>query len=615
MKKALSVVFVILFVSMSIGAVGTSSMESAHITHVAQDGEKLSIFFDVTSSKDEPVRGAAYCDVTVSIDSIAQQNILTEQLDESSRGCRYLFVVDTSAGTFDGKTKWLRKALENWIDNMDISDAAAIISFGSEIKEHNDGYIKNKPELYKIIEELKLNGSQSCLNDALDTALTFAAQQDAALPVKSVIVLISDGKNLFKNTKATEEQLLEKARDAQIPIYVAGYEVSSNKGALDWLAGITDVSHGMLKRIKADDLVSTCQYFYERIQYSYISTVTLASDTPVEKEAQLVLELNYNGFVVSATAPVTLNDFKPLGLGATDEYESNEEILVEGPRATPVSTALPASVSNESDSPAAARPAVIIIAASVLLLIAAGLLLGARIRKKRRIGDASISQGEVKASPLPKQQKQQESMRANEHSEEKPVQAKPKVFVQSEMPAVEKETAHLQNQQKLHGNDATGSTETKENVKESVPESQAATALLSTHSQAVADSTLALDDNETCLLTGTMPKKPQYVIRLSNAKLPEQVFTAGLSEEQPVSIGRAADNRIIIPDSTISHQHCLITVENADVSIRDQHSLNKTWLFHANIKKQVGSEVPERLCDGDELIVGNTRLLAEITKK
>jgi len=69
-------------------------------------------------------------------------------------------------------------------------------------------------------------------------------------------------------------------------------------------------------------------------------------------------------------------------------------------------------------------------------------------------------------------------------------------------------------------------------------------------------------------------------------------------KEPVTTIGRSADNDIVLPDDRVSRQHCRLTREDASVVLEDLGSSNGTFVNGRAISKT-------RLFDGDEVHVGN----------
>jgi len=76
-----------------------------------------------------------------------------------------------------------------------------------------------------------------------------------------------------------------------------------------------------------------------------------------------------------------------------------------------------------------------------------------------------------------------------------------------------------------------------------------------------------------------------------------------LLKNQKVSIGRAGDNDISIPDPFISGKHAMIYPIKDGHAIRDNNSKNKTFINGNKIQAEV------KLNKGDEILMGSTRII------
>jgi two-component system, NtrC family, response regulator HydG len=75
-----------------------------------------------------------------------------------------------------------------------------------------------------------------------------------------------------------------------------------------------------------------------------------------------------------------------------------------------------------------------------------------------------------------------------------------------------------------------------------------------------------------------------------------------LKNDDPVSLGREAANRIPISDVSVSRRHCVITAEGGQYVIRDLNSRNGTFVNELPIRERV-------LEDGDQIRVGESVFL------
>ena len=78
-----------------------------------------------------------------------------------------------------------------------------------------------------------------------------------------------------------------------------------------------------------------------------------------------------------------------------------------------------------------------------------------------------------------------------------------------------------------------------------------------------------------------------------------------------ITIGRGADNDIILTDGRISRLHCIITPLKNGMMISDNHSKNGTKINHGGELLSITAE-GEKIESGDHIILGRTDLLFSI---
>lgn len=95
-------------------------------------------------------------------------------------------------------------------------------------------------------------------------------------------------------------------------------------------------------------------------------------------------------------------------------------------------------------------------------------------------------------------------------------------------------------------------------------------------------------NDDTDVSYGEDEKKPKMwceVIPLDNSKFkPYQCF------DKEITIGRAANNKMIIDDKRLSGNHCKLILQNKTVLIEDL-STNGTYIFDKKIGKGLKSEI------------------------
>lgn len=95
-------------------------------------------------------------------------------------------------------------------------------------------------------------------------------------------------------------------------------------------------------------------------------------------------------------------------------------------------------------------------------------------------------------------------------------------------------------------------------------------------------------------------------LRLTSMDKFGQTFEAGL--DRPVRIGRSSirNNRIILSDPSVSREHCVVTMTDGMLYVRDLHSSNHTYI---NEKRISGETL---LPEGGTLRLGNAAFLVDV---
>jgi hypothetical protein len=77
------------------------------------------------------------------------------------------------------------------------------------------------------------------------------------------------------------------------------------------------------------------------------------------------------------------------------------------------------------------------------------------------------------------------------------------------------------------------------------------------------------------------------------------------SPKGPITIGRTAENDVVIPEYSVSRKHCFLTTVDGEYRITDWGSANGTLVNEVDI----GKMVPKRLVGGEIITLGRLMML------
>ena len=186
-------------------------------------------------------------------------------------GTAFIFLIDVSKSLKPVYFTQMQSALNAWVSGMGNHDQAALISFGSQVKVLQD-FSNNKLELSQKIDILAPNNMDTFLYQGLVKAFELGRRQDAALPKRRVIVVLTDGIDDAAGGVTKEEVFIQMAEN-RIPIYAIGYSMPPltpiKENGLKELGVLARTSGGHFLKANAMPLLEAYTLQKERINNSY----------------------------------------------------------------------------------------------------------------------------------------------------------------------------------------------------------------------------------------------------------------------------------------------------------------------------------------------------------
>ena len=190
---------------------------------------------------------------------------------EKVSGTAFIFLIDVSKSLKPAYFAQIQSALNTWVAGMNEYDRAALISFGSQVKVLQD-FSSNKSVIKEKIDLITPNNMDTFLYQGLVQALELGRRQDASLPKRRVIVVLTDGIDDAAGG-VTKEEVLLKIAENRIPIYAIGYAMPPltpiKENGLKELGVLARTSGGHFLKANAMPLIEAYKLQKERIDSSY----------------------------------------------------------------------------------------------------------------------------------------------------------------------------------------------------------------------------------------------------------------------------------------------------------------------------------------------------------
>ena len=261
---------------------------------------------------------------------------------------------------------------------MGEKDWAAILTFGEETALKTD-FTQDKSAIAAVVSALKPTDNKTQLYNGILKTLDVAKRQSADLPLRRVVVVLSDGVDDFP-AGATVAEVTERVAQSGVPMFAIGVEGAANKQAIQELGGVARLSGGEIIPAKKDALRSGYEIARKRILNGYVAGAALTADIANGSMQGLILTVRQNEIAVEDSLDVRLK-----------AVAASQPTLAPAPVEPTEEPAVPAVAEAPKDSPASAllarltSPATLIVVGCVLGLGALAAAVFLLLRRRQRL--------------------------------------------------------------------------------------------------------------------------------------------------------------------------------------------------------------------------------------
>ncbi|MEY4719264.1 MAG: hypothetical protein RL563_1882 [Pseudomonadota bacterium] len=147
--------------------------------------------------------------------------VAVDSFNQTGEGVAYIFLVDVSKSLSQQQFLQIQSALWHWLSGMGPKDRAAIISFGSEVKQRL-AFTADKNQFSRTIDGLLPSDKDTQLYMGLLAAIEMGRLQNPELPARRAIVVFSDGIDDAFNG-VTLDEVQKQIMQYRVPIYSIGF--------------------------------------------------------------------------------------------------------------------------------------------------------------------------------------------------------------------------------------------------------------------------------------------------------------------------------------------------------------------------------------------------------
>ena len=332
---------------------------------------QITAWLEVLTPGDQFVSDVAPNQLTASIGARPAKIVSLTPFPNSGEGIAGVLLVDISKSLKPAQFEKMREALLAWVNAMTEKDRTAVMTFGTEVHQVLN-FSADKAALKDAIVRLKPTDANTQLHRGLVEAMAIKNRMDPDIPLRRVIITLSDGRDDYAAGLRREEVLAAMQAD-RIPLYAIGFSpppaTPQKEADLKKLGEFARASGGTLLKAGNTSFSEMIAQLRERVQQVQIAQVIC--DTCEADNALHRLQINLAAGQRAFTDGLDIRLIRATGVEAVITPVPPEPTI---PPESPV-----------SDSPPPARWPYLAGGGLALLVLITGLVLWHRRKKAAEI--------------------------------------------------------------------------------------------------------------------------------------------------------------------------------------------------------------------------------------
>ncbi|MHC1761981.1 MAG: VWA domain-containing protein [Negativicutes bacterium] len=181
----------------------------------------IKAYADIIGTGEVPVKGLQKEDLQANLDSRAIKISRIIPFEDTQEGIGYVLLVDVSKSLSVAQFRQMQETIAAFVDAMSERDQAALVTFGSEVKLIQE-FSPNRSKIKEKLAALRPSDEETAFYNGLDKAIAAASAGNAEVPVRRVVITLSDGVNDLTGGVGKGDISSRLTRDP-VPLFLIGY--------------------------------------------------------------------------------------------------------------------------------------------------------------------------------------------------------------------------------------------------------------------------------------------------------------------------------------------------------------------------------------------------------
>ena len=222
LSRRVAVLAVVLLVGQSL--TGFAAPPTVYDFRLTQGTAKLPVikaYVDIIGAGEVPAKGLQREDLKATIGTTAVKVSKLVPFEDTKEGIGYVLLVDVSKSLSVAQFSLMKETLTAFVDAMAEGDQAALVTFGNDVKIIQE-FSANRGKIKEMLAALGPSDEETAFYGGLDKAIAVARAGGSDIPLRRVIITLSDGVNDLPGGVGKGNVSAKLSADP-IPLYLIGF--------------------------------------------------------------------------------------------------------------------------------------------------------------------------------------------------------------------------------------------------------------------------------------------------------------------------------------------------------------------------------------------------------
>lgn len=222
LSRRVAVLAVVLLVGQSLtGFAASPTVYDFRLTQGTAKLPAVKVYADIIGAGEAPAKGLQREDLKATIGTTAVKVAKIAPFEDTKEGIGYVLLVDISKSLSAAQFSLMKETLTAFVDAMAERDQAALVTFGNDVKIIQE-FSPNRGKIKDMLAALGPSDEETAFYGALDKAIAVARAGGADIPLRRVIITLSDGVNDLPGG-VSKGDISAKLSADPIPLYLIGF--------------------------------------------------------------------------------------------------------------------------------------------------------------------------------------------------------------------------------------------------------------------------------------------------------------------------------------------------------------------------------------------------------